>query len=198
MYLYAYPIPSLYKETSRRAPNSGTHSRTDYEFITQEQDHARFSSMASKSDLPDLTGQWLCCRQEGMDKLIEASSSGVKGWVAKNAAWATGYGVGKTTMNVDQDGNKFVIVMNGLSGERTYEFEVGVTKEIEDPRVKGMVQIELSWTQVDGTTRLQLAYEHEGNSFTDIRYINGDGELVQIQRAHGVEATRWFKRNSKK
>ena len=72
-----------------------------------------------------------------MDKLIEASSSGIKGWVAKNAAWATGYGVGKTTMNVDQDGNKFVIVMNGLSGERTYEFEVGVTKEIEDPRVKG-------------------------------------------------------------
>ena len=38
-----------------------------------------------------------------MDKLIEASSSGIKGWVAKNAAWATGYGVGKTTMNVDQD-----------------------------------------------------------------------------------------------
>ena len=75
---------------------------------------------------------------------------------------------------------------------------VGVTKEIEDPRVKGMVSVELSWTQVDGTTRLQLAYEHEGNSFTDIRYINGDGELVQIQRAHGVEATRWFKRNSKK
>ena len=79
--------------------------------------------------------------------------------------------------------NKFVIVMNGLSGERTYEFEVGVTKEIEDPRVKGMVQIELSWTQVDGgATGLQLEYENEGNSFTDIRYINGDGELVQIQR----------------
>ena len=72
--------------------------------ISKSKSDARFSSMASKSDLPDLTGQWLCCRQEEMDKLIEASSSGVKGWVAKNAAWATGYGVGKTTMNVDQDG----------------------------------------------------------------------------------------------
>ena len=102
-------------------------------------------------------------------------------------------------MNVDQDDNKFVIVMNGLSGERTHEFEVGVTKEIEDPRVKGMVAIELSWITVDGgATGLQLVYENEGNSFTDIRYINSDGELVQIQKALGVEATRWFKKNSKK
>ena len=88
-----------------------------------------------------------------MDKLIEASSSGIKGWVAKNAAWATGYGVGKTTMNVDQDGNKFVIVMNGLSGSERMNLKLR-TKEIEDQRVKGVSRTIL--TQVDGTTRLLL------------------------------------------
>ena len=101
--------------------------------------------MSSKNDVPDFTGQWLCCRQEDMDKLLEINTSGVKGWVAKNAAWATGYGVGKTTISIDQDGANFTVLTNGLSGERTNEFEVGVTKQLEDARVEGLVDVNIQW-----------------------------------------------------
>ena len=97
-----------------------------------------------KNDVPDFTGQWLCCRQEDMDKLLEINTSGVKGCWLKNVAWATGYGVGKTTISIDQDGDNFTVLTNGLSGERTNEFEVGVTKQLEDARVEGLVDVNIN------------------------------------------------------
>ena len=148
--------------------------------------------------MPDFTGQWLCCRQEGMDKLVEAGASGIKGWVVKNAAWATGYGVGKTTMCIDHDGDQFTVLINGLTGERTYEFEVGVTKEIEDPRVKGPVAIEVNWVDIEGTKGIKLVSQAKGVDLIDTRYINEDGELVQIQESQGAKGTRWFQKSSKK
>ena len=154
--------------------------------------------MSSKNDTPDFTGQWLCCRQEDMDKLIAAGSSGVKGFLTKNAAWATGYGVGKTTMNIDQDGDKFTIVMNGLSGGRTNEFEVNVTKEMEDSRVEGKVPVSINWIDIDNTKGLKVMSTGGGRDLIDIRYINDNGELVQIQETQGVKATRWFEKKSKK
>ena len=33
--------------------------------------------MSSKNDVPDFTGQWLCCRQEDMDKLLEINTNNI-------------------------------------------------------------------------------------------------------------------------
>ena len=51
---------------------------------------------------------------------------------------------------------------------------------------------------IEGTKGIKLVSSGKGRELIDIRYINDDGELVQIQESQGVKATRWFSKNNKK
>ena len=61
-----------------------------------------------------------------------------------------------------------------------------------------MTPIDVNWIDIEGTKGVKLVSAAKGRELIDIRYLNDDGELVQIQETQGVKATRWFKKHSKK
>lgn len=147
--------------------------------------------MSSKTAIDvDFTGQWKCTGQENMEEFVKKGMEG--GFLQRNAAWMTGYGVGKTVLNIDHDGNNFSTVMNGPKGDVENDIVVGEKGTIKTPMGKEQ-EAESEWVRNGTALRIVI-----GGDLETVRYINDDGELVIEVTRNGITGKRIFTKQTGK
>ena len=142
------------------------------------------------TEKPNFSGQWLCCRQEGMADFLTAMNVP---WVAKQAAWAMNYGVDRTKQTIDHTGDNMKVIMSGGPGGRSHSVKANIDGiKFKTTSENGEVEASSVWEEEGGTISIKTTIHNKG--IVGWRYLNKDGCMVVSQVKDGVKGTRWFKR----
>ena len=131
----------------------------------------------------DFSGKWLCTDIVGdMSELMTKNGAG---WAARTAAKGMGYGKGRQTQDITQDGDVFSIVTGGVGPGKTTSFTVGGgNQEVDGP--SGSVQVNPVWNGAE----LDM---QPSNGTSMKRYMEGDWMVLELSHTGTVVKRKFTK-----